>query len=353
MFTIHIQHYLIADTAIIPTTCHTSYAFTPTTTDEIQQLLSKMNKTTCKLDPFGTSIIMQHSQHFIPVYVHLINLCFSTGIFPTGFKSAVVKPLLKKPTLDYEVLKNFRPISNLTFLSKLIEKVIAERLVSHMQDNGMVEKFQSAYKANHSTETALLRVYNDMLFSIDQGGGGILVLLDLSSAFDTIDHAMLFNLWQDIFGIPSSALDLLKSYLDGRTQCVQIDGIVSEYAKLVCGVPQGSVLGPLSFCAYMYPIGSILRHHGIDYHIYADDTQLYITFDLSDPTIALDKINLCISDLRTWMIKHKLKINDSKTEFMVLTSSFLKQQFNDLQIKVGNSQIKPLTVGGNNLEITF
>ena len=145
------------------------------------------------------------------------------------------------------------------------------------------------------------------------------MLLDLSSAFDTIGHTMLFNLWQDIFGISGSALDLLKSYLDGRTQCVQIDGIVSEYAKLVCGVPQGSVLGPLSFCAYMYPIGSILRHHGIDYHIYADDTQLYITFDLSDPTIALDKINLCISDLRTWMIKHKLKINDSKTEFMVLT----------------------------------
>ena len=97
----------------------------------------------------------------------------------------------------------------------------------------------------------------------------------------------------------------------------------------------------------MYPIGSILRHHGIDYHIYADDTQLYITFDLSDPTIALDKINLCISDLRTWMIKHKLKINDAKTEFMVLTSSFLNQQFNDLQIKVSNSQIKPSTTARN------
>ena len=112
--------------------------------------------------------------YFIHVYVHIINLCLSSGNFPTRFKSAVVKPLIKKPTLDCEVLKNYLPISNLPFLPKLIEKVIAKRLVSHMQDNGMVEKFQSAYKANHSTETALLRVYNDMLISIDQGGGATL-----------------------------------------------------------------------------------------------------------------------------------------------------------------------------------
>ena len=94
----------------------------------------------------------------------------------------------------------------------------------------------------------------------------------LVSAFDTINHIVLFNLWQSIFGVSGFVLDILKSYLDGRTQCVQIDGIVSEYAKLVCRVPQDSVLGPWNFCAYMYPIGSILRHHGIDYDIYADDT---------------------------------------------------------------------------------
>ena len=102
----------------------------------------------------------------------------------------------------------------------------------------------------------------------------------------------------------------------------------------------------------MYPIGSILRHHGIDYHIYADDTQLYIKFDLSDPSIALEKINLCISDIRTWMIKNKLKINDSKTEFLVLSSSFFKQQFNDLQINVGNTEINP-SLSVRNLGVIF
>ena len=185
-----------------------------------------------------------------------------------------------------------------------------------------MEKFQSAYKAHHSTETELLRVYNDVMFNIDRVNDTLLVLLDLSAAFVTIDHQIVFHILEHSLCITDSALSLMKSYLDGRKQCVQIEGVISEFAELACGVPQGSILGPLKLCIYMQPIGSIMRHHNIDFHIYADDTQLYVSFDWSNPNLALDGINLCIYDLRIWMIRNKLKINDSKTDFLIITSSF-------------------------------
>ena len=103
-----------------------------------------------------------------------------------------------------------------------------------------------------------------------------------------------------------------------RTQRVQIDGILFDFASLLCGVPQGSVLGPMKLCLYLLPLSAILRHHNIGYHIYADDTQLYISFKCKDPLESLTKLNMCISDIRVWMIKNKLKINDSKTEFIIL-----------------------------------
>ena len=171
--------------------------------------------------------------------------------------------MIKKTGPDCEVLKNYRPVSNLSFQSKIIEKNISVCILQHITDNDIIDGFQSAYKAGHSCETALLRVYNDIVITIGKGNGSFLVLLDLSAAFDTIDHDNLFMILERFVGISGSALQLIKSYFSGQTQRVLIDGILSDFANLVCGVPQGSVLEPMKFCLYLLPICAIFNKHNI------------------------------------------------------------------------------------------
>ena len=213
------------------------------------------------------------------------------------------------------------------------------RILQHITDNGIIDGLQSAYKAGHTCETALVRIYNDNFITIGKGNRSFLVLLNLSAAFDTIDHNNLFMILEKFVGISGSALHLIKSYLSDRTQRVMINGILSELANLVCGVPQGSVLGPIKFCLYLFSLCAILKEHNIDYHIYADDTQLYISFNSKKHLNSLTKLNNCISDIRVWMIKNKLKINDSNTNFIIFRSPLMKTDFSGVSISVGDSQI--------------
>ena len=326
--------------------------FVPLTSVELLKIISVMNKTTCVSDPFLTKLLISHVSSIIGVILHIVNLSLTSGVFPLSCKSSVIVPLIKKPGLDAEILKNYRPVANLTFLSKVIEKVIALQIYEHLSNNDIVDSFQSAYKAGYSCETALLRVYNDITSTIGKGNGKMLVLLDLSAAFDTIDHVILFDILVNCVGLRGKALDLIKSYFLDRTQRVQIDGVLCEFAKIVCGVPQGSVLGPLKFCLYMLPLSAILRFHKIGYHVYADDTQIYVSFKCDDPLQALGKINVSISDIRRWMILNKLKINDAKTEFIIFRSPQMKHDLNGLSVNVGDSQIVP-SVKVRNLGVIF
>ena len=138
-------------------------------------------------------------------------------------------------------MKNYRPVGNLSIISKIIEKAIATQIHDHLINNDIVDNFQSTYKASHSCETALLRVYNDIVTTIGRGNGAMLNLLDLSAAFDTIDHENLFCILEKYVRICGNARNLNKSYFSNRTQRVQIDDFFSDFANIICGVPQGSV----------------------------------------------------------------------------------------------------------------
>ena len=332
--------YSFADIDTIMYVCTAVFdTFQPLACGVLASIIQKLNRPTCWLDPFPRKLLMSHLSSIINIILRIVNLCFSSGDFPASCKSAFISPLIKKQSLNYEILNNYRPVANLSFILKNIEKAIATHIHSHLINNDIVDNFQSAYKMGHSCETTLLRVYNDIVTTIGRGNGAVLVLFDLSAAFDTIDHDNLFCILEKYVGIFGNAQKLIKSYFSNRTQRVQIDNVLSDFANIICGVPQGSVLGPLKFCLYLLPMSGILRYHNICYHVYGDNTQLYVSFKCKQPLEAIWKLNSCLADIRGWMITNKLKINDSKTEFIVFRSPQLKCDLSDFSVNVGESMI--------------
>ena len=173
-------------------------------------------------------------------YCSIIKSSLTTGEVPSVFKEAVVTPLLKKPGLEL-TYKNYRPVSNLSFMSKLTERAISGQIKDFMEANDLQEPVQSAYHPNHSTETALSKIFNDILLSMGDKRGVLLALLYLSAAFDTVDHKIMINRLEHVFGITGTALKWFKSYLSGRFQRVNIAGVMSHSCPLDCCVSQGSV----------------------------------------------------------------------------------------------------------------
>ena len=200
----------------------------------------------CELDPVPTSLIKQN-------ITIIVNRSLSSGCFLDSQKVTHVKPLLKKPNLDKDVFKNYRPVANLKYLGKTIERVVSSRISDHVRaNNNLSDTFQSAYKPFHGTETALLRVNNDILPAMDDGKITALVLLDLSAAFDTVDHKILLSRLQYHLGINGIALDWCKSYLLNRPQHVCIGNAVSKPVILDYSVPPRlRARSTVVYCVYL------------------------------------------------------------------------------------------------------
>jgi DNA-directed RNA polymerase subunit F len=321
--------------------------FRPATENEVEKVIKSSKSKQCKLDPIPTQLLKECLEALLPTITKLVNLSLEMSTMPANLKKALVTPLLKKAVLDLEIFKHYRPVSNLAFISKVVERIVAIRVREHMDINDLHESFQSAYKSLHSTETALLRVQDDILCALDQRKCILLVLLDCSAAFDTIDHDVLINRLASVFGIKGKALKWFRSYLLDRLQSVTINGVESDMWNLIFGVPQGSVLGPILFIIYTTPLGEILRRHSISFHLYADDSQLYLAFKLPDREDAYSQMESCIDEIRVWMSANFLCFNDSKTEVIFFGSKHNLKAEPQIPLKVGNELITPTASARN------
>lgn len=304
--------------------------FAPISLQDLIDIVNSMKRSSSPLDVIPTSILKEAINSVGPGLVSIINFSLESGSVPSYFKQAVVEPLLKKPNLDPSLPKNYRPISKLPFTSKVLEKVVANQLNAFLANTNTLDKFQSGFRTKHSTETALLRVSNDILMAADSGECAVLIMLDLSAAFDTVDHSIMLDRLREWVGISGRALDWFSSYLGGRSFSVAVGPFTSDPAPLPCGVPQGSILAPLLWALYLLPLGSIISSFkGVSYHCYADDIQLYVSFTPQN----MQKINIlldCLAAIEGWMGRNFLQLNAAKTEVLIIASDSLAAKVKNL-----------------------
>ena len=313
--------------------------FEPVALADIINIVKETKKTYCDNDPFPISDLVDASNfnEIMGIYTKIVNMSLDQAIFPESEKCAIVRPTFKGKG-DHQTLDSYRPISNLSFVSKIIETVVQKQFVTHLEQIDVLPINQSAYRRNHSTETALVSVMNDLLTTMDRGKCGILILLDLSAAFDTVVHELLL---EDLvmIGVDDDVLQWFKSYLSGRSFKVLVNTAKSKSRKMTRGVPQGSVLGPVLFSVYTIELSWILKRHDVGYKFFADDTQFY--FVVENMQNAMEKINNIMTEVKMWMDKKRLKLNGSKTECMLIGTRRTILNFNQFQkLVIGDSEVQ-------------
>uniref|UniRef100_A0AAR2KZX5 Reverse transcriptase domain-containing protein n=1 Tax=Pygocentrus nattereri TaxID=42514 RepID=A0AAR2KZX5_PYGNA len=332
--------------SLTPTTvCHHSLSpktltcFSSLSNEEVHKLLISCNPTTCPLDPIPSTLLRSISHELLPFISSIINSSLSSGMVPSSFKAARVVPILKKPSLDGTDINNYRPVSLLSFLSKILERAVYNQLSVFLSKNQLQDPNQSGFKPAHSTETALIAVSEKLHAARSAGLSSVLILLDLSAAFDTVNHKILLSILSGL-GISGTAWKWFESYLEGRCYQVTWRGSTSTPCNLSTGVPQCSVLGPLLFSLYTRSLGHVISSHGFSYHCYADDTQLILSFPPNDTQVST-RIAASLADVASWMTTHHLKLNPSKTEMLYIPGSSGIRC--DLSIPFENTLITPST----------
>lgn len=291
-------------------------------------VLNLKSKSAPGWDNIQTNFLKLSSHVLIPIICHLVNLCLDQGIFPKIFKQSIITPVYKGG--DRDDVSNYRPISVLPSISKVLEKIINKRLLGYLDKYNIISKHQYGFRQGVSTEDAVTALSNLIVNHVDKGRKCITVFLDLKKAFDTVSVPILVHKLENI-GVRGVPLALLIDYLHERKQRVKIGGFESEDVPINYGVPQGSVLGPTLFLTYINDLCDLEIQHG-NIFSYADDTAIIFTGTSWDDV--KDKAEKGLEKVAKWLKLNLLTLNVSKTNFICFTKYNRTQPNSDFNIKI-------------------
>lgn len=298
-----------------------------TNSAEVKEMIMSLKKYKAPgIDGLKAETLKNISSSVSEPLAHIINRCIETGYCPSAFKTSVVLPIHKNG--DRMVVTNYRPISLITCYTKIFEQIIKKRLTAYINKYNLLSNSQYGFREGISTQDAILHVTALMYAALDRGEPSLCVFIDLSKAFDTVGHSLLVESLEEI-GIRGKSLDLFKSYISNRKQCVKINNVLSDYKQIEYGVPQGSVLGPILFNIYLNGLFSV--QSGGTIITYADDTAIF--YRSKNWESLKIKVESDMKKIKDWFDYKSLTINLNKTVYLPITCNKTTiPQFQNLNI---------------------
>ncbi|KAG7302626.1 hypothetical protein JYU34_012573 [Plutella xylostella] len=297
----------------IPTPDFSEFNFSHFTDCDIERSILAITSKAVGSDSISRNMVLPILDIILPVISHILNFSISSNTFPSSWKDAQVTPLPKKANPSFS---DYRPISILPFLSKVLERLVHHQLNRFLVQNNLMNPYQSGFRPGHSTVTALVKITDDVRQGMENGELTVLSLLDFSNAFNTVDFDILLGVLRSL-NVSPTVIDWFHSYLHGRRQRIRIEESYSVWCSTTAGVPQGGVLSPLLFAIF---INSISNNISSSYHLYADDLQIYNHAPISDLPVAIHKTNTDLDYILAWSQNYGLKVNPNKTQVIILGS---------------------------------